>query len=265
MGILNVTPDSFSDGGMWTDPEDAVRHAAEMVGQGASVIDVGAESTRPGSEPVSAEEELRRLRPVVRRLASELDVPVSVDTMKAEVAEECISLGAEIVNDVNGLRGLGMAEVCASSGVYAVIMHMPGDMGSVHAGEMGEGFAEDIRSSLQGLATSAIDAGVRRDRIVLDPGIGFGKSMEQNLWILDHSSYFSCGGYPVLSASSRKRFLAVRYPGMDRDDASAAAALVAVRSGAAMVRVHNVARTAELLRTHRGLRGISRRCRRPSR
>ena len=171
MGILNVTPDSFSDGGMWTDPETAVRHAVEMVGQGASVIDVGAESTRPGSEPVSAEEELRRLRPVVRRLASELDVPVSVDTMKAEVAEECISLGAEMINDVNGLRGPGMAEVCASSGVYAVIMHMPGEMGSVHAGEMGEGFAEDIRSTLEGLASSAMDAGVGRDRIILDPGM----------------------------------------------------------------------------------------------
>ena len=207
MGILNVTPDSFSDGGMWTDPETAVRHAVEMVGQGASVIDVGAESTRPGSEPVSAEEELRRLRPVVRRLASELDVPVSVDTMKAEVAEECISLGAEMINDVNGLRGPGMAEVCASFGVYAVIMHMPGGIGSVHAGEMGEGFAEDIRSSLESLASSAMDAGVGRDRIILDPGIGFGKSMEQNLWILDHSSYFSCG-FPVLSASSRKRVVA---------------------------------------------------------
>ena len=246
MGILNVTPDSFSDGGMWTDPEDAVRHAVEMVGQGASVIDVGAESTRPGSEPVSAEEELRRLRPVVRRLASELDVPVSVDTMKAEVAEECISLGAEMVNDVNGLRGPGMAEVCASSGVYAVIMHMPGEMGSVHAGEMGEGFADDIRSTLEGLASSAMDAGVGRDRIILDPGIGFGKSMGQNLWILDHSSYFSCG-FPVLSASSRKRVLAWAYPDMDIDVASADAASRAAESGADMVRVHNVAATVAAL------------------
>ena len=246
MGILNVTPDSFSDGGMWTDPETAVRHAVEMVGQGASVIDVGAESTRPGSEPVSAEEELRRLRPVVWRLASELDLAVSVDTIRGQVGECCISLVAEIINDVNGVRGPGMAEGCASSGVCGGIMHIRGGMGSVHAGEMGDGFAEDIRSSLENLASSAMDAGVRRDRIILDPGIGFGKSMEQNLWILDHSSYFSCG-FPVLSASSRKRVVAWAYPDTDIDVASADAALRAAESGADMVRVHNVAATAAAL------------------
>ena len=246
MGILNVTPDSSSDGGLWTDPDTAVRHAAEMVDQGASVIDVGAESTRPGSEPVTAEEELRRLRPVIRRLAAEVDVPVSVDTMKAEVAEECISLGADMVNDVNGLRGSRMADVCAASDVHVVIMHMPGSMDSVHAGEMGEGFAEGIRESLASMSASAMDAGVSRDRIILDPGIGFGKSFDQNMWILDHSSYFSCG-FPVLSASSRKRVVAAGYPDTDIDEASADAALRAAESGADMVRVHNVAVTASVL------------------
>ena len=246
MGILNVTPDSFSDGGMWTDPEDAVRHAVEMVGQGASVIDVGAESTRPGSEPVSAEEELRRLRPVVRRLASELDVPVSVDTMKAEVAEECISLGAEMINDVNGLRAPGMAEVCASAGVHVVIMHVPGPVESVHSGRMGDGFAQEIRDTLRLLTASALDAGIDGSKVILDPGIGFGKTPQQNMWLLTHSSYFS-DGYPVLSASSRKRFLAEMFPGMDRDEASVAAAVRAAESGADIVRVHDVAGVARAM------------------
>ena len=214
-----------------------------MADQGASVIDVGAESTRPGSAPISAEEEMRRLRPVLRDLIPSLSVPVSVDTMKAEVAEMCISMGAQIINDVNGLRGPGMADVCASSGVYAIIMHMPGSMGTVHAHDMGEGFAEQMRSSLRELTASAIEAGVRPDRLIIDPGIGFGKTMEQNIWILEHSSYFS-DGFPVLSASSRKRVISAYFPDMDIDDASAEAACIAAESGADMVRVHDVARIA---------------------
>ena len=246
MGILNVTPDSFSDGGLWTDVDVAVSHALDMVDQGASIIDVGAESTRPGSSPVSADEEMRRLRPVLEALLPVVDVPVSVDTMKTEVAEMCVAMGADIVNDVNGLRAPGMAELCASAGVCAIIMHMPvpEDMGAVHSSEMGDGFAEDIRGELRSLTESAVERGMDRDMIVLDPGIGFGKTPEQNMWLLSHSS---------LSASSRKRFLSVMYPGMDRDEASARAALVATESGADIVRVHNVAATAEMLR------GLSRR------
>ncbi len=248
MGILNVTPDSFSDGGRWTDADVAVSHALDMVDQGASIIDVGAESTRPGSEPVGAEEEMRRLKPVLERLLPVVDVPVSVDTMKPEVAEMCVSMGVDIVNDVNGLRAPGMAELCSSSGVCAIIMHMSGDMGTVHSSEMDGGFAEDIRGSLRSLTEAAVERGMDRNMIVLDPGIGFGKTAEQNMWILSHSSYFS-DGLPVLSASSRKRFLAKMYAGMDRDEASAKAALVAAESGADIVRVHNVAATVEMLRT----------------
>ena len=264
MGILNVTPDSFSDGGLWTDPGAAVRHAFDMVDRGAGVIDIGAESTRPNASPVSAEEELARLEPVLRELAPSVDVPISVDTMKAEVAERCIALGATIVNDVLGLRGPGMTEVCASTGVDVVIMHMNGMPESMPAA-MGDGFMDEIRGFLEARVSEALDAGIRRESIILDPGIGFGKDPAQNSEILENSSYFSCGGYPVLSASSRKRFLAVRYPGMDRDEASAEAALAAVRSGAAMVRVHDVARTAEILGIRRGLRGTSWRWRQPSR
>lgn len=259
-----MTPDSFSDGGLWTDPGAAVRHAFDMVDRGAGVIDIGAESTRPNASPVSAEEELARLEPVLRELAPSVDVPISVDTMKAEVAERCIALGATIVNDVLGLRGPGMTEVCASTGVNVVIMHMNGMPESMPAA-MGDGFMDEIRGFLEARVSEALDAGIRRESIILDPGIGFGKDPAQNSEILENSSYFSCGGYPVLSASSRKRFLAVRYPGMDRDEASAEAALAAVRSGAAMVRVHDVARTAEILGIRRGLRGTSWRWRQPSR
>ena len=246
MGILNVTPDSFSDGGRWDTVTAAVSHALEMADSGADVIDVGGESTRPGSSPVSAGVEARRLLPVLRELVPVLDIPVSVDTMKAEVAEACLSLGAEMVNDVSGLADPGMAGVCASADANLVVMHVPAGVWDAHRTTMGPGFAEEIRSMLARGASKAMDAGVCRDRIVLDPGIGFGKTVEQNSWILDHSSYFS-DGFPVLSGSSRKRFVAATYPGEDIDDASASAALRASDSGADIVRVHDVARTAAAL------------------
>lgn len=241
MGVLNVTPDSFSDGGSWTDPATAVRHALEMVDQGADIIDIGGESTRPNAPPVSADEEIARLVPVLRDLVPSLDVPVSVDTMKASVAERCVSLGAEIVNDVYGLRDPGMIELVASTGVHAVIMHMNG-MPRTMPAAMGPGYMEDIRSFLRERTEAALDGGIRPDRLVMDPGIGFGKDPDQNMAILGDSSYFS-DGYPVLSGSSRKRFLAVKFPGMDRDEASAEAARIASESGADIVRVHNVGLT----------------------
>lgn len=246
MGILNLTPDSFSDGGMWTDPDKAVLHAVRMVEDGAGIIDIGAESTRPGSEPVSTEEELRRLRPVVRRVVEAAGVPVSVDTMKPEVARFCLLEGASIVNDVNGFRNPSMAEVVADAGAYAVVMHSPVPALEAHGTVMGQGFAEEIRTFLDRRVRYLKDVGVLEDRIIVDPGIGFGKTAEQNRWILSHSSYFSCGR-PVLSASSRKRFLRSAYPGRDIDDVSAEAALTAVRSGADIVRVHDVARTVRVL------------------
>ncbi len=241
MGVLNVTPDSFSDGGLWLDPADAVRHAAEMADAGADLIDVGGESTRPGSSPVTAEEELSRLVPVLRELVPVLGVPVSVDTTKAAVAERCVSLGAEVVNDMSGLGDPGMAGLCASAGVNVVIGHMNGEPRRMPAA-MGPGYMEEIRGFLRARAEAALAAGVRGDMIAVDPGIGFGKDPDQCWEILRSSSYFS-DGRPVLSGSSRKRFLAVKFPGMDRDDASAEAAAMAAASGADVVRVHDVART----------------------
>lgn len=246
MGILNVTPDSFSDGGLWADVGAAVSHATDMVDVGARIIDVGAESTRPGSSPVSAEEEISRLAPVLRELLPVVGVPVSVDTMKPEVAEFCLSMGVDMINDVNGLRTDGMLGVCASSGAAVCIMHMRGTPSDMHASVMGDGFAEEIRSFLRGRTEAALEAGIGRDRIVLDPGIGFGKTVEQNAWILDHSSYFS-DGFPVLSGSSRKRFVRATYPGWDIDDASADAARRAMESGADIVRVHDVGVTVRVL------------------
>lgn len=247
MGILNVTPDSFSDGGAWTDPDAAVRHGIEMVEQGADIIDIGGESTRPYSDPVSAEDEVSRLKPVLRDLIPSIDVPVSVDTMKTEVARTAIDLGADIVNDVYGLRDDGMLDLCAQTGVAVVIMHMHGMPKTMQSSVMGAGFMDEIRGFLRERTQSALDAGIRRDRIILDPGMGFGKSFDQNMEILRNSSYFS-DGYPVLMGSSRKKFLSVKFPDMDRDDASVEAARISLDSGADIVRVHDVARMVAAIR-----------------
>lgn len=247
MGILNVTPDSFSDGGKWNTIDLAVSHALDMVDQGADIIDIGAESTRPGSIKVSAAEEIARLEPVLRELVPMLDVPISVDTVKTSVAEKCLSMGVDIINDVNGLRDEGMSEACASAGAYAIIMHMHGILSDIHAHDMDSNFAEEIRSFLRERTEYALNVGVPEDRIILDPGIGFGKTMGQNEWIIDHSSYFS-DGYPVLSGSSRKRVIKYAYEGWDLDDASADAARRGWVSGADIVRVHDVARTVAAVR-----------------
>ena len=239
MGILNVTPDSFSDGGCWLSPGDAVEHAFGMEDSGADIIDIGAESTRPSASPVTAEEELSRLVPVLKDLVPSLSVPVSVDTMKAEVAAKALDLGAEMINDVLGLRGEGMLETCAESGAAVVIMHMPGTMDSVHSTVMGEDYMEEIRSFLRKRTEAALDAGIRRDRIVLDPGIGFGKTPEQNAVLMRSATYFS-DGYPVLIAPSRKRFLSHAFPGKDREEATLMAVNQASEWGADVVRVHDV-------------------------
>ncbi|MBR3477090.1 MAG: dihydropteroate synthase [Candidatus Methanomethylophilaceae archaeon] len=251
MGILNVTPDSFSDGGKWDSPRLAVEHAFEMADSGADIIDIGAESTRPSASPVSAEEEIARLEPVLRELVPSLSVPVSVDTMKAAVARRAVELGAEMVNDVYGLRGDGMAEFCAESGVAVVIMHMERVPGTTHSSVMGDDYMDSIRDFLRERTESALEAGIRRDRIVLDPGIGFGKTPAQNTVIMRSATFFS-EGYPVLIAPSRKRFLAEAFPGMDRDQATYEAVKEAVAWGADMVRVHDVAGTVNALRlSHR--------------
>ena len=236
MGILNVTPDSFSDGGMYYSG-GAVEHALSMIDEGADIIDIGGESTRPGSDPVPAEEEIGRIVPVIRELSSVSDVPISVDTMKTEVAEAALDAGADIINDVNGMRSEGMAELISSAGVPVVIMHMKGMPKTMQLEPMQGRVTEDIVAFLKERCEYAADCGIRD--IILDPGIGFGKTAEQNVEIIDNSAAFSLG-HPVLIGASRKRFLLSVYPDMDRDEASVAVSLRALDAGADIVRVHNV-------------------------
>ena len=248
MGILNATPDSFSDGGLWTGA-GAVRHGFDMADAGASIIDVGGESTRPGATPVSAEEELSRLVPVLRDLVPSLSIPVSVDTMKPEVAEKCISLGVSIVNDVNALRAPGMLELCAQTGVAVVIMHAEGGVFNMAPGVQGDA-VDSVSRFLSGRVDAALDAGIRTDGIILDPGLGFGKTPEQNMELLESSDAIS-NGFPVLIGPSRKRFLAQGFPGMPKDDATAEACRIAAEAGADYLRVHDVGRVARIGRDSR--------------
>lgn len=248
MGVLNATPDSFSDGGLWTGAA-AVRYGIDMADAGASIIDIGGESTRPGALPVSAEEELSRLVPVLRDLVPSLSIPVSVDTMKPEVAERCISMGASIVNDVNALRAPGMMELCAQTGVAAVIMHAEGGIFDKAPGMRGDA-VESVSRFLAERAEAALAAGIRRDGIILDPGLGFGKTPEQNMELLIASDRLS-GGFPVLIGPSRKRFLAHGFPGMPKDEATAVACRIAADAGADYLRVHDVGRVAGIGRDSR--------------
>lgn len=238
MGILNVTPDSFSDGGAYAKLNSAADHAFRLIDEGAEIIDIGAESTRPGWKPVSIREEIDRLVPVIKEIAPSCDVPISVDTMKTEVAEAAIEAGANMINDVYGLRWEGMPELVASTGVPAIIMHINGELENMHSEIMTGNVLPQIKCFFDERARVALDAGVKENKIILDPGIGFGKTGAQNTEIMQSAYYFR-GKYPILIASSRKRFLTAVL-GSNDDTASAKAAAIAVDGGANIVRVHNV-------------------------
>ena len=245
VGILNVTPDSFSDGGRYADPECAVAHAEAMVAAGADAVDVGGESTRPGAMPVPEEEELRRVLPVLRRLRPRVSVPIAIDTYKARVARAALDAGADIVNDVGAGRfAPEMLEVVAAADAAVVLMHMrgvPADM------QLAPTYPEDdvvgaVRDFLRERALAAEAAGVDPRRIVLDPGIGFGKTTPQNLRLIDRLDALVALGYPVMVGPSRKRFigeLTGRGP-TDRLAGTAAAVTLAIDRGVALVRVHDV-------------------------
>lgn len=241
MGVLNVTPDSFSDGGRFHDTDRAVEHGIEMAAEGADLIDVGGESTRPGSTPVSEGVELGRVLPVVRSLVENVDVAISVDTQKPAVARECLAAGASVVNDVQGLRDPAMIEVVANSGASAVIMHMRGTSRTMQRDtEYGDVVAE-IAGFLERQSSLARNAGVRE--IAIDPGLGFGKSAQQNFQILARLREFERLGHPVLVGPSRKSFLgslASDLPTNERLEGTLAAVAVAAMNGASVVRVHDV-------------------------
>ncbi len=251
MGALNVTPDSFSDGGRYLDPTDAVARAERLVAEGADLIDVGGESTRPGSDPVSETEELDRVMPVVETLAARLDVPLSIDTRRAGVAREAVSAGASLVNDVTGLLGdPDMPAAVAETGAGCVIMHMLGRPKTMQENPTYDNLMADICRHLRRGMQAAREAGVPEDAIIVDPGIGFGKRLAHNLEILARLGQLRTLGAPILVGPSRKRFIGelANVPAPDRRlPGTLAACSLALAAGALLVRVHDVAETAQAL------------------
>jgi dihydropteroate synthase len=249
MGVVNVTPDSFSDGGLFLDADAAVAHGEKLAEDGAEILDVGGESTRPGAEEVSAEEELARVEPVVAGLAA--TATVSIDTSKAVVAEAALAAGASIVNDVTALRhDPEIAGLCAEQGAGLVLMHMQGDPRTMQANPRYEDVVDDVKAFLAERAEAAVAAGVAEERIWLDPGIGFGKTLEHNLELLRRLGELRELGRPLVVGTSRKSFLG-KIDGSaveDRLGGSIASALLAGAEGADVLRVHDVAQTAQAMR-----------------
>ncbi|MFS8543650.1 MAG: dihydropteroate synthase [Limnochordales bacterium] len=243
MGVLNVTPDSFSDGGRHLEPRAAVARAREMVAQGADVLDIGGESTRPGARPVAAAEELERVLPVVEQLAGRMAVPISIDTTKAAVARQALAAGAHIINDISALRfDPEMAAVAAAYDAPVVLMHMQGTPADMQANPVYQAVVPEILDFLDGAVARAVAAGIRRERILVDPGIGFGKNLDHNLQILRELSAFRLTGCPVLLGPSRKTFIGqlLHLPPGERVEGTGAAVALGIAHGAAMVRVHDV-------------------------
>ena len=249
MGVLNVTPDSFSDGGRFVEPSVAVAHARELLDEGAALVDVGGESTRPGAPPVSVEEELARVTPVLERLSG---APLSIDTSKAEVARRALELGAELVNDVTALRGdPALVEVVADADAYVCLMHMQGEPRTMQAAPHYDDVVSDVLAFLEERVAFAVERGIREARICVDPGVGFGKTPDQNLELLRRLDELCALGRPVLVGVSRKSTLGkvsgdtnARTGSMA---ASLAAAVAAFERGAAMFRAHDVRETVEAL------------------
>ena len=250
MGILNVTPDSFSDGGQYAAAERALAHAREMAAAGADIIDIGGESTRPGAAPVAEEEELRRIIPLIERLSAELAVPISVDTYKSSVAKKAIAAGAGIVNDISGLRfSPDMADVVAGSGAAVVIMHIKGTPRDMQQNPVYDDVVGEVMDYLEEGIRIAARAGVDREKIFIDPGIGFGKTLEHNLALLDRLDQFQALGRPIVLGTSRKKFIGtvLDLPAPEqRVDGTAATMAIGIERGARVVRVHDVARMAQV-------------------
>ncbi|MDA1035405.1 MAG: dihydropteroate synthase [Chloroflexi bacterium] len=241
MGVLNITPDSFSDGGAYLDPHTAIEHAKRLVDEGADIIDVGGESTRPGADAVSIEEELRRVEPAIAAVATELGVPVSIDTRKPEVAARCIEAGASMINDVTGLRNDGMLEVVERTSAAVTIMHMKGTPQTMAAEAVYDNLIGEVREFLLEQAAKAVRAGAQT--VIVDPGLGFAKNGQHNLTILNNLNAFTDLGYPLLVGPSRKRFIGelTGAPADDRIPGTIAAVVKCVLAGVPIVRVHDVA------------------------
>jgi dihydropteroate synthase len=255
MGIVNVTPDSFSDGGVNFRAEDAVASARRMAEEGAAIVDVGGESTRPGADPVSAEEELGRIEPVLEQLAG---LPVSIDTAKAEVARRALELGAELVNDVTALRAdPGLAEVVADSGAYLCLMHMQGEPRTMQTEPRYDDVVSEVKAFLEDRLRFAVGAGIAEERVCLDPGIGFGKTVEHNFELIRRLDEIASLGRPVVVGFSRKSSLGKILGDPEATtgplSASIAAAVTAYERGATILRVHDVKEHVEALTAARAV------------
>lgn len=243
MGVLNITPDSFSDGGCFLDSEDAYQRALQIEKEGADIIDIGGESTRPGSLGVSAELELKRVTPVLKRLKKRLKIPISIDTTKAEVAEAALEEGASIVNDVSGLRGdEKIASVCASYSAGLVLMHMKGNPRTMQRHPAYKNLLKEVRLYLEKAIKVARAYGVKKEYIIIDPGIGFGKTLKHNLEIIKELSFFKRLGFPLLIGLSRKSFIGkiLDLKPEQRLLPTVCANAVAIYNGADIIRVHDV-------------------------
>jgi dihydropteroate synthase len=250
MGILNVTPDSFSDGGIFLARDAAVAHALAMVEEGADLIDVGGESTRPGAQAVSVQEELDRVIPVIEAIARAVPLPVSIDTSKPEVMRAAVAAGAGLINDVRALRATGALQTAAALAVPVCLMHMQGEPRSMQHNPVYVDVAGEVRDFLQERIEACVAAGIPRQCIVIDPGFGFGKTVEHNLELLRRLDELRALGAPVLAGLSRKSMIGALFglPVAQRLHASVALALIAVQNGATMLRVHDVRATREAIR-----------------
>ena len=251
MGILNVTPDSFSDGGKYTDVDIALKKAEEMMHDGADIIDIGGESTKPGYVPVGTQEEIERVIPVIEKIKANLDIPVSLDTYKAEVAKAGIAAGADLINDVKGLQeSPKMAKIIADGKVACAIMHNRTFMNY-------NDFFSDMQNDLSAYIETARNAGIADDKIIIDPGVGFAKTHEQNLEVINRLEQFHCFGYPILLGTSRKSVigLTLDLPVFERVEGTLVTTVMAVMKGCSFVRVHDVKENVRAIRMTEAILG----------
>ena len=262
MAVLNVTPDSFSDGGRFSDPDRAVVEALKMIEEGADILDIGGESSRPGAQPISLDEELERVVPIVAKLAGRVRVPISVDTTKAEVARRCLDLGASIINDISALRhDPEMAEVVRQYGAGLILMHMQGEPATMQLNPSYTDVIDDVYDFLRSRIEAAIAWGIDRERIAVDPGIGFGKRLEDNLALLDQLASLTGLGRPIVIGPSRKGFLGTLLGRsvLEREWGTAAAVAAVVLNGAHVVRVHAVSEMKDVVRVSQAIRATGQR------